>query len=93
MCNATSSCARGIRYKKNFHLYFNNSQKFISRNKKVKPIKIEKNYNNFEKSKVLTTFIKSLARKDKKNIIKQNEILDLMNTCFKIENALKRKNF
>ena len=59
----------------------------------MKPTKIKKNYDNFEKSKVLTTFIKSLTRKNKKNIIKQNEILDLMSACFKIENALKRKNF
>jgi len=79
--------------KKTFIYNFNNSQKFISRNKKVKPTKIKKNYDNFEKSKVLTTFIKSLTRKNKKNIIKQNEILDLMSACFKIENALKRKNF
>ena len=77
--------------KKTFIYNFNNVQKFISRNKKIRPIQIEKIYNSIEKSKVLTTFIKSLIGKNKKNIIEQNEILNLMNTCFKIENALKMK--
>ena len=68
--------------KKTFIYNFNNAQKFISRSKNTNSIKLNRTYKTSEKSKILTSFIKSLIKNNKKNIVKQNEILNLTN--FKI---------
>tara|TARA_B100000029_G_scaffold509448_1_gene598651 strand:- start:1021 stop:2010 length:990 start_codon:yes stop_codon:yes gene_type:complete len=79
--------------KKTFIYNFNNAQKFISRSKNTSSIKLNRTYKTSEKSKILTSFIKSLIKNNKKNIVKQNEILNLMNACFKIESALKERKY
>lgn len=47
-------------------------------------------YSKFEKKKILDLFILSLTCKKYKSLIQKNQIYNLMDACFKIENNLKK---
>ena len=78
---------------KSSFFYNNKVVKFYNSRNDLKGNKINYNFSNEQKSRILNSFIDSVYYKKNLKIVHENEIINLMSVCLTIEKSLKTKKW
>jgi predicted dehydrogenase len=74
--------------------FYNNKEiKFYKSRDNLNLNKVNSNFSNNQKSKILNSFIDSVYYHKDLKIVHENEIINLMSVCFAIEKSLKTKKW